>query len=73
VEDEDCCDEKVLEFARYCGAEARANNRKNINADDREDIADRAGYEKWVDMPIATRDKAIASFYLGWSSEKDGE
>lgn len=59
----------VLNFARYCGAEAKANNRKNMNADDREDIADKAGYSRWVDMPIGMRNDAIGAFYSGWRDE----
>ena len=63
--------ERGLKFAWYCGADARANNRKNINADDREDIADKSGYERWIDMPIGLRDAAIAAFYLGWRNENN--
>jgi hypothetical protein len=69
--DDQTCDEKMLVFARYCGAEARANNRKNINADDREDIADNGGYKRWVDMPIGFRQAAISAFYLGWRNENN--
>ena len=66
-------EQKVIKFARYCGAEARANKRKNMDGDDREDIADKAGYSRWVDMPIELRNDSIAAFYSGWKDEKQVE
>lgn len=59
----------VLRYATSLGAEAKANNRKTMNGDDREDIALKAGYTKWVEIPAGMREEASAAFYTGWRNE----
>ena len=60
---------EVLRYASSLGAEAKANGRRNMNGDDREDIALKAGYDKWTDIPIGMRDEASTAFYTGWRNE----
>ena len=62
--------EKLLKAAHTFGAEARANHRASImNADDRADLAHRAGVSDWKDLPLELTDQLHEAFYKGHSVE----
>lgn len=62
--------EKLIKAAHIFGAEARANHRSSImNADDRADLAHRAGVSSWRDLPLELTDDLHGAFYKGHCDE----
>ena len=62
--------QKLLNYARNFGAEARANYRKSfMTKDDREDLITEAGVSKWSDIPEDLCQELQAAFDSGYQSE----
>lgn len=62
--------QKLLNYARNFGAEARANYRNSfMTKDDREDLVSTAGVSKWSDIPEDLRQELQAEFDAGYQSE----
>ena len=59
----------IIKYCQHLGAEARANGRKHMTKDDRDDIATRGGYGSWLKIPEGQRNDACKAFYDGWESE----
>ena len=63
----------VLSYCYQIGAEAATNNRRNMNKDDRSDIAAYAGYTSWNEIPTGQQQEAQKAFFNGWREEKNNE
>jgi hypothetical protein len=62
--------QKLLNYARDLGAEARANNRAMImSKDDREDLIATAHVSSWGHIPEDLRQELQAAFVDGYESE----
>lgn len=62
-------DNTLIRYARSFGAEARANNRKHMNNDDRESLG---AYHKsgiWSGIPSSLREKLLEAWNKGWQAE----
>ena len=58
-------------YCYFLGAEAAINRRINMNGDDREDIANKAGFEKWSELTTQQRGDVQVWWKAGWYAEKD--
>ena len=62
--------QKLLNYARILGAEARANQKASfMTADDRKDLIASAGVSKWGDLPDEITNEIQSAFYTGFQSE----
>lgn len=61
--------EEVPAYCYHLGAEAAANGRKHMDANDRLDIALKSGYESWLEISQGKRDEASQAWFDGWREE----
>lgn len=62
--------ERGRSVALYCGKEAIANGRKNMNGNDRSDIAKACGFESWTELTAETKDEMMKAFSDGVRIER---
>jgi len=60
---------EVLDYCYHLGAEAAANGRKYMNANDRLDIAIKGGYKSWLEISQGKQNEASQAWSDGWQEE----